>query len=541
MTTSGKARQLQLEAAERRLLEHVKTSYATRSPHRRAAVLMSAGLLFAAIFAARLVVKDADALLTDLYIVPVVLLATEYGALAGFLAGLAAIGMIFAGSAIDSVHLGALGYSTRAAALLVAGVVVGRIAERLREDSAQRRNAQRHLALYAEQLERANQQLARSVERLEAVGEIARAVGGETDLERSLTLILAHAAEIVAARVLAVYLRDGEELAAVTTDGLPAALQRRVPLGGSLFGEVVRDRRPCRATAQNHRAFLSELKADADAAIIVPLVFRDEVLGVLAGIERVDGGEFESEDEELLMSVAASAATAVATARSVAATRLRLSLDAADQARTRWARELHDETLQGLTGARMVLSAGLARDDPGALRHAAEAADAHLGDEMRKLRELIAELRPAALDDLGLGPAIESLANRQAAIGRFSVDLDIALNGRRLARDTENAIYRIVQEALNNAVKHARARRVNLRVDQLPDHVEISVTDDGCGFESSLIREGFGLTGMRERAVLEGGRLSISSSAGGPTSVLAVLPLAPRSSGNGARGHVVSG
>ena len=71
------------------------------------------------------------------------------------------------------------------------------------------------------------------------------------------------------------------------------------------------------------------------------------------------------------MSVAASAATAVATARSVAAARLRLSVEAADQARARWARELHDETLQGLTGVRMVLSAGLARDDNGALRGAA--------------------------------------------------------------------------------------------------------------------------------------------------------------------------
>jgi signal transduction histidine kinase len=261
----------------------------------------------------------------------------------------------------------------------------------------------------------------------------------------------------------------------------------------------------------------------------VPLVFRGEVLGVLAGIDRMDGGEFELEDEELLMAVAASAATAVATARSVAAARLRLSVEAADQARTRWARELHDETLQGLTGARMVLSAGLARGEPGPLRRAAEAADVHLGEEMRKLRELIAELRPAALDDIGLGPAIESLAKRQADIGRFSVDLRIALNGQRLARDAENAIYRIVQEALNNAVKHAHARHVSLSVDQLADHVELSVTDDGCGFEPRLVRAGFGLAGMRERAALEGGQLSVSSADGGPTCVSAVLPLPPRS------------
>ena len=179
---------------------------------------------------------------------------------------------------------------------------------------------------------------------------------------------------------------------------------------------------------------------------------------MLAGINGAGERQFDEEDEQLLMSVAASAATAVATARSVAAARLRLSVEAADQARARWARELHDETLQGLTGARMVLSAGLARDDLRALRSAAENADAHLGEEMRKLRDLIAELRPAALDDLGLGPAIESLAKRQAAIGASRVEVDIELaSDRRLDRDTETAIYRIVQEALSNAVKHAGA------------------------------------------------------------------------------------
>jgi signal transduction histidine kinase len=224
--------------------------------------------------------------------------------------------------------------------------------------------------------------------------------------------------------------------------------------------------------------------------------------------------------------VAASAATAVATAQSVAAARLRLSVEAADQARARWARELHDETLQGLTGVRMVLSAGLARDDNGALRGAAETADSHLGEEMRKLRDLIAELRPAALDDLGLGPAIESLAKRQAAVARFAVEVDIGLDSeRRLANDTETAIYRIVQEGLSNAVKHARAGQVAVRVTQLSDRVQLVIEDDGQGFDPDGVRAGFGLTGMRERALLAGGRLWVRSSDGGPTLVTAVLPL----------------
>jgi signal transduction histidine kinase len=258
----------------------------------------------------------------------------------------------------------------------------------------------------------------------------------------------------------------------------------------------------------------------------VPLVFRGETFGVLAGVDRADGRPFAVEDEQLLMSVAASAATAVATARSAASERLRLSVEAADQARARWARELHDETLQGLAGVRMVLSAGRARDDLDSLRTAADTADAHLSEEARKLRDLIAELRPAALDDLGLGPALKSLANRQAAIGGFAVEVELRLDAdQRLPRDTETAIYRIAQEALSNAVKHSHADRVSLGVKRRSDRVEVLVEDDGCGFQPAGFREGFGLTGMRERAVLAGGRLSVSSKDGGPTSVTAVLPL----------------
>ena len=141
------------------------------------------------------------------------------------------------------------------------------------------------------------------------------------------------------------------------------------------------------------------------------------------------------------------------------------------------------------------------------MRRAAETADNHLSEEMRKLRDLIAELRPAALDDLGLGPAIESLAKRQAVIGGFAVEVEIDLESDgRLARDTETAVYRIVQEALTNAVKHAGAEKVTLSVHQRADRVEVNVQDDGCGFDPHGVRAGFGLTGMRERALLAGGR-----------------------------------
>jgi two-component system, NarL family, sensor histidine kinase DevS len=526
MSTTTRARQLEVEAAERRVVEQLKMTVPPPSSARRLAVLSAASVLFALTFAARLAVDDPDALLANFYVVPIVLLAIEFGTRAGVLAAVFALGLVFAWSAIETVHVSALGYASRIAALLVTGAVVGRFSERLRADIVERQQAQRRLALYADELERANHHLRRSVERLEAFAEIARSVGGETDLERVLSLIVAHGREIVAARELIVYLPEGDELAAVSGRTLRDGARLRLPVHGLLAGEVLLSGRPCRVSADDELRELEQMTPPASAAILVPLVFRGEMVGVLAGIDRADGRPFAEEDAQLLMSVAASAATAVTTARSVAGTRLRLSLEAAEQARARWARELHDETLQGLSGVHMVLSAGLARDDLGTLRGAAETADARLGEETRKLRDLIAELRPAALDDLGLGPAIESLAKRQAAIGGFAAEVKLELDPHhRLASDTESAVYRIIQEALSNVVKHADARFVTLQVEQLPSCVELRVQDDGRGFDPDRAGEGFGLLGMRERALLAGGNLSVTSSDGGMTCVSAVLPV----------------
>jgi signal transduction histidine kinase len=523
MSTPARARRFELEAAERRVVEQLRRPEAGASPTRRAAVVSIAAVLFAVTFLARVVVSDPDALLANFYVIPAVVLAIEFGARAGVVATLISIALVFAWGAVNTVHVAPLGYVSRAAVVLITGTVVGRFSERLRLDIAERQRAQRDLALYADQLARANENLARTVGQLEAFAEIARSVGGETDLERVLSLILEHGRGVLGVRRLVVYLPEGDELAAV---GAGDGSRIRLPIDGSLPGDVLRTRRPYRVNARQHAARLKQLGREARSAVLVPLVFRGETLGVLAGIDDSETRALAEEDEQLLSSVAASAATAVATARSVAAARLRLSVEAADQARARWARELHDETLQGLTGVRMVLSAARARQDPEALRSAADTVDAHLGDEMRKLRDLIAELRPAALDDLGLGPAIESLVKRQAAIGGFAAQVELGLEGReRLPRDTETAIYRIAQEALSNAVKHAGARQVRLRLAHRGDAVAVEVTDDGRGFDPDASTDGFGLPGMRERAALANGRLLVTSKDGGPTSVTAVLPV----------------
>ena len=130
-------------------------------------------------------------------------------------------------------------------------------------------------------------------------------------------------------------------------------------------------------------------------------------------------------------SVAASAATAVATAQSVAADRLRREIQASEEARARWARELHDETLQGLVGLRMLLASARRSDSPEYVEGAVSDALEQTRREIVNLRGLIAELRPAALDELGLDAAIETLSERSAAAaGTRGRDADRAAERR---------------------------------------------------------------------------------------------------------------
>jgi signal transduction histidine kinase len=239
-------------------------------------------------------------------------------------------------------------------------------------------------------------------------------------------------------------------------------------------------------------------------------------------------------DEQLLRSFAASAATAVALAQSVESDRLRNLMAAADAERTRWARELHDETLQGLGALHLLLAAARRRGDAKQTELAVEEALTHIQEEIENLHAIISDLRPAALDELGLRPALEALLERRSDHGALEITSELVLPGpaagdERLDPQIESTIYRVVQEALTNAVKHANAGTVRVAVTALAGSVAIEVRDDGIGFSPGVKGPGFGLASMKERAVLAGGTVTIDSGPGG-TRVRAELPAHPRGS-----------
>jgi signal transduction histidine kinase len=376
-------------------------------------------------------------------------------------------------------------------------------------------------------------QAERSAEALRVMTDIARSVGGETNVDRILGLIVDRGRSLVHARALLIMLAEGEELVMAATAGdLGADLQGvRIPVAETLPGEVLRSGRAERlGDGGGGEAQLAVLGIAAEAAILVPLTFRGAASGVLLALDRqTEGPRFGVDDERLLRSFAASAATAVATARSVEAERLRHSLEAAEQERKRWARELHDETLQALGGLRMLHSAAL-RDDaaPAEVREALTQGAELIDAEIDNLSALIAELRPAALDEIGLVPALRTLAERKGREGGLSIEVLARLgdDGGRLPTETENVLYRLVQEALNNVVKHAGAARVEAVLERVGDVVEVAVGDDGRGFDPLATSGGFGLTGMRERVELAGGTLRIESAPGKGTRVCASIPVA---------------
>lgn len=387
------------------------------------------------------------------------------------------------------------------------------------------------LARRRDEAERERDRAERSALALAVMTDIARSVGGETDLARILELIVDRGRTLVQARALVIMLAEGEELVVAATAGdLDAELQgRRVPVAGTAAGEVLRAARAERIGDGGAAAEIGGLGVRAEAAIIVPLVFRGASSGVLVALDRqADGPGFGMEDERLLRSFAASAATAVATARSVEAEGLRHSLEAAEGERRRWARELHDETLQALGGLRMLHSAAL-RSEAGAaeLREALREGVELIDREIDNLSALIAELRPAALDEIGLVPALRTLADRKAREGGLAVDVLARLGSaeERLPPETESIVYRLVQEALNNAVKHAGAARVEALLERRDGVVEVSVRDDGRGFDPARSEGGFGLVGMRERVELAGGELRIEAAPGEGTRISARIPV----------------
>ena len=370
-------------------------------------------------------------------------------------------------------------------------------------------------------------ELERTIRGLETTTEVSRALGGVTDLDRVLELVAKRSRALLDARAAESALLDGDEfvIAAVAGEGVEGLAGTRVPLTESLAGAALRT-----GTLQRFERVPEETYAyrqmEARSALVTPMAFRNRPVGFLIVFDRLgDDRPFNEEDERLLQAFAASAATAVATAQNASEDALRRGIEASEAERGRWARELHDETLQQLGALRLLLSSARRSGDreriDAAIDEAVELITTGIGD----LRSLIADLRPAALDELGAKPALETLAARARRLSDIEIELEIELGSERLAAEIESTVYRVVQEALTNVAKHARASSVLVCVTGGEDALEIVIRDDGRGFDGHGRSTGYGLLGMRERLALVHGTLSIESTPGEGTTLRATIPV----------------
>jgi two-component system, NarL family, sensor histidine kinase DevS len=371
---------------------------------------------------------------------------------------------------------------------------------------------------------------------LESLNEIGEALAGELELEPLLGLVARRLRSLVQARIVLIALPEPGtarlRVAAADGEGSDAygLVGMDLELGGSKTGRVLQ-----RGRSERVDSVLDDPEIDQQvarrmgvrSALYVPLFVGARAIGVVVTHDKVGPtSSFTDEDVRLAESLATRAATAVELSERVSRDAVRRVVEAQETERARLARELHDETGQALTSILLGLKSLEDHVETDEGRAAAAELRELVVSTLQDVRRLAVELRPAALDDFGLMPAIERLCDLIVERSDISVDVRSELGDQRLTAESETVLYRIAQEALTNVLKHADARTVRVRLRPSGSGVTLAVQDDGTGFDPSVVRDGgVGLVGMRERIALLGGRLTIESSEGAGTMLTAEVPI----------------
>jgi len=363
---------------------------------------------------------------------------------------------------------------------------------------------------------------------LESLIEVSSVLARETDVNRLLDLVAERVRELLEARLVTVALPSGEdELRLVTAagDGSQELIDRTLSRSTSKSGRVLE-----RGRSERVDSLLDDREVNVEftrglqarTGVWVPLIVHDRPIGVITAYDKLGppGSRFTEDDVRLAETFAARAAVAVELSERVERDALRRSLGAQELERQRLARELHDETGQALTSILLGLKQ-LKGADPDSV----EALRELVVDTLRDVRRLAVELRPKTLDDFGLVPALERLTDGFSEQTGIVVDLETSMLKERLPEEVETAIYRIVQEALTNVVKHAHAHRVSVLLTRADGRIKAVIEDDGTGFEPDRTDgDGIGLIGMRERIELLDGSLAVESSDRSGTTIAVEVP-----------------
>jgi signal transduction histidine kinase len=367
---------------------------------------------------------------------------------------------------------------------------------------------------------------------LEAMSEAVLAIATEREVDPVLRRLVESARELAGARYAALGIPDGsgafaQFITAGMSDELIAAMGP-LPRTHGLLGAMLESPESYRTTDirqdPRFRGWWPRAHPTMRSFLGVPIVARGEIIAAFYLTDCEHADDFSAEDQRLIEMLAAHAAVAIENARLLERSR-ELSIV---EERNRMARELHDAVSQKLFS--LVLNAESAAT---LLGRDADAAGAQVAgirelaqEALEELRGLIFELRPASLEEEGLAATLRKHVDMLRRVHGRDVELRIS-GAAATAPETESEVLRIAQEALNNALRHADAERIELRLQSRDGRLTLTVADDGVGFDPGapgVRSRRLGLTSMEERARALGGSLAVVSRPGDGTTVTLEMP-----------------
>jgi signal transduction histidine kinase len=365
-----------------------------------------------------------------------------------------------------------------------------------------------------------------------ALSDVVLALAAEREVEPVLQRLVHAARALGGARYAALGVPDGEgAFARFITSGMSEALIEAMgplPRTHGLLGAMLESSVPYRTDDirddPRFRGWWPDAHPEMRSFLGYPIRARGGVLGAIYLTDKEAGGSFSEEDERLIGLLAAHAAIAIENARLHERSR-ELSIV---EERNRLARELHDSVTQRLFGVVLAAESAstlLARDPGSAAEELGRVRELARG-AMDELRAVVFELRPAALEVEGLASVLRKHVDVLRRVSGQAIEL-LVRDPPRLPPAGSAQVLRIAQEALQNAVRHGGAHRIEVRLESADGGLALSVADDGRGFDATApgVRgRRLGLTSMEERAAELGGRLAIESRPGAGTRVRLEVP-----------------
>ncbi len=363
------------------------------------------------------------------------------------------------------------------------------------------------------------------------LSDVVLTIAAEREVEPVLQRLVHAARELAGARYAALGVPDGEGgFARFITSGMSdelIAAMGPLPRTHGMLGAMLESPDPYRTpdihTHARFRGWWPSAHPDMRSFLGVPIVARGGIIGALYLTDKEDDAAFSDADERLIVLLAAHAAIAIENARLYERSR-ELSIV---EERNRLARELHDSVTQQLFGVVLAAESAcelLARG--GEAREQLERVQALARGAMEELRSVVFELRPASLEAEGLGRVLRKHVEVLRRVSGREIELRVA-SPPSLGAAAAGQVFRIAQEALQNALRHADAGRIEVRLEDGGGRLALSVADDGRGFDAAApgVRgRQLGLTSMEERAAELGGRLAIESRPGQGTTVRLDVP-----------------